>query len=93
MLSNISTLHMVDIMTSKHLTSGDVVSVRCGNGRWLNGRVAYCEPDTWPLVRLSDGQLTEVRPFMHWRLLQGALDMAGKRSVSAAGGAAIRLPG
>jgi len=36
--------------------------------RWIRAIVVACEPATWPLVRLADGQATEVRPFMTWRL-------------------------
>jgi hypothetical protein len=30
------------------------------------------EPGTWPLARLADGQVTEIRPFMTWRVIPGA---------------------
>lgn len=36
---------------------------------WIRARVMECEPDAWPLVRLADGQSTEVRPFMTWRMV------------------------
>jgi hypothetical protein len=35
--------------------------------RWISACVFSCEPGTWPLARLKDGQVTEIRPFMTWR--------------------------
>ena len=35
--------------------------------RWYRAKVIECDVDTWPLARLVDGQLTEIRPFMIWR--------------------------
>lgn len=40
--------------------------------RWVGAEVIDCAPDAWPLARLFDGQLTEIRPFMEWRLPPGA---------------------
>ena len=37
--------------------------------RWIRAEVLACETDAWPLARLVDGQMTEVRPFMTWRLV------------------------
>jgi hypothetical protein len=41
--------------------------------RWIVGQVI--EPksgSTWPLLQLSDGQVTELRPYMKWRLVGNA---------------------
>jgi hypothetical protein len=35
--------------------------------RWISAHVFACEAGTWPLARLNDGQVTEIRPFMTWR--------------------------
>lgn len=35
--------------------------------KWYRGEVIVADNDCWPLVKLDDGQLTEVRPFMIWR--------------------------
>jgi hypothetical protein len=35
--------------------------------RWIEAEIIACEPDTWPLAVLPDGQFTEVRRFMTWR--------------------------
>ncbi|WP_295559488.1 hypothetical protein [uncultured Hyphomicrobium sp.] len=40
--------------------------------RWIGARVVACEQGTWPLVRLADGQVTEIRPFMTWRCVARA---------------------
>lgn len=40
--------------------------------RWISAHVVFCEPGTWPLARLADGQRTEIRPFMTWRVLARA---------------------
>lgn len=43
-----------------------------GAHRWIAGLVIACDDGTWPLVRLSDDQVTEIRPYMTWRLIQAA---------------------
>ena len=35
--------------------------------KWINASVLARDAGTWPLVRLADGQVTEIRPFMTWR--------------------------
>jgi hypothetical protein len=35
--------------------------------RWVVGQIVDCSSDAWPLVQLSDGQITELRPYMEWR--------------------------
>jgi hypothetical protein len=37
--------------------------------KWIGAHVIACEQDTWPLARLTDGQVTEIRPFMTWRIV------------------------
>jgi hypothetical protein len=37
--------------------------------RWVIGQVVEWRSDAWPLVQLSDGQITELRPYMEWRRL------------------------
>jgi hypothetical protein len=49
-----------------------VASTRFPPRRWFRARVVDCMPDAWPLVRLDDGQTTEIRGFMHWRLIARA---------------------
>lgn len=44
-------------------TSEDVVE------RWFRAYVTSCEQDAWPLARLANGQVTDIRPFMTWRWL------------------------
>lgn len=39
--------------------------------RWIGAEIIDCDPDCWPLARLRDGQLTDVRPFMEWRVTSG----------------------
>lgn len=53
-------------------TEDDVVE------RWISARIVDCEEDAWPLARLVDGQMTDVRPFMTWRWVSRAkpLDVA-----------------
>lgn len=48
--------------------------------RWIVAQVVAAEPGTWPLARLADGQVTEIRPFMTWRALAGL----GRRRSAAA---------
>lgn len=40
--------------------------------RWIGAEILAREPGTWPLARLADGQITEIRPFMTWRAIPGA---------------------
>ena len=49
-----------------HTTSFDEM-----RSRWVVGQIVDCSPDAWPLVQLSDGQTTELRPYMEWRRLDG----------------------
>lgn len=39
---------------------------------WIGAQIVCCEAGAWPLARLSDGQMTEVRPYMAWRLVAKA---------------------
>lgn len=66
------------------LLPGDLVEISYPSGRisagaqlpskrWLRARVIDCTPDAWPLVRLQDGQTTEIRKFMRWRLVARAV--------------------
>lgn len=40
--------------------------------RWIGAHVTACEHGAWPLARLADGQMTEIRPFMTWRRVSRA---------------------
>jgi hypothetical protein len=62
------------------LRKGDVIAVRCCVGspgcdapeyRWIRAEIIDCEPGSWPLALLADGQLSEIRPFMSWRPVTG----------------------
>lgn len=64
------------------LEPGDVVEIKyrilraAGAGdevveKWIGAHVIACESGTWPLARLADGQVTEIRPFMTWRAIPG----------------------
>jgi len=61
-----------DILEIKYLVwrpiegGDDVVS------RWIRAEVIACESETWPLARLADGQVTEIRPFMKCRHIVAA---------------------
>jgi hypothetical protein len=56
------------------LKTGDRVELLYRDGadaartKWYRGEVIVADNDTWPLVKLEDGQVTEVRPFMTWRM-------------------------
>lgn len=39
--------------------------------RWIAAEVIACDAGARPLVRLSDGQITEIRSFMPWRHAPG----------------------
>lgn len=68
-------------ITLETLEPGDIVEIKyrvwrpTGDGseevveRWTGGLVVAREPGTRPLLRLADGQMTELRPFMTWRLV------------------------
>ncbi len=40
--------------------------------RWVTADVCHCEAGSRPIARLADGQLTEIRAFMNWRLISRA---------------------
>lgn len=72
---------MPDEITS--LTSGDIIAIKyriarystrgvCYVEPWIIGRILNCGDGGWPIVRLDDGQVTELRPFMTWRLVARA---------------------
>ncbi|WP_072391088.1 hypothetical protein [Hyphomicrobium sp. CS1GBMeth3] len=46
--------------------------------RWIAATVTDCEDGSWPLARLADGQVTEIRPFMPWRTV-----MKARRAIAA----------
>lgn len=57
------------------LAPGDLIAIKfrgaIGDGdrpadRWIRALVVRCDQDAWPLARLADGQLTEIRPYMIW---------------------------
>ena len=65
-------------MTICDLEAGDAIEImyrvrrRDGSDedygeRWVRAEVIDCEQGAWPLVRLADGQVTEVRRYMTWR--------------------------
>lgn len=63
------------------LAPGDVIEIKYRNGRavdgelrdrWYRAWVIDASRATWPLVRLADGQITELRPFMPWRMIEPA---------------------
>lgn len=65
--------------------------------RWLRAQVIDSTPDAWPLVRVSDGQTTEIRRFMPWRLVARAeptcIDLANQQrnTMPSATGAQVPL--
>lgn len=66
------------------LRPGDVIEIRYHAGvdaehmpaRWIAAEVVVCEPDCKPIVRLSDGQITELRSFMTWHVVGDGTDLA-----------------
>jgi hypothetical protein len=66
-----------------YLSPGDLIQIRYRLGRhfgsmeetcvevWITAEVIACDLDARPLVRLADGQITEVRRFMPWRFAPG----------------------
>ena len=67
-----------------HLDLGDIVEIKyrvwrkADNGgediveRWISAHICRRDPGSRPMARLADGQLTEIRPFMDWRLVARA---------------------
>jgi hypothetical protein len=65
------------------LDTGDILEIKyrawqpSGTGddvieRWIRAAVIANDGDAWPLARLADGQVTEIRPFMTWRRIFSA---------------------
>lgn len=71
MLSKRIALEPGDAIEIRYRLSRELDGEREIFDRWLAAEVIRCEPDMWPLARLSDGQLTEIRSFMDWRFLPG----------------------
>lgn len=70
-------LHAGDIIEIKYRLarfgpSGEDVGVR-----WICAEVIDSEPGSRPLAVLVDGQLTELREFMEWRLISRAALRSG----------------
>lgn len=65
------------------LSPGDLIQIRyrltrhigspdeCIADKWIAAEVIDCEAGSHPLVRLADGQVTEIRGFMPWRYAPG----------------------
>ena len=58
-----------DMIAIQYRTWVDDAGGRAPAERWIRALVIDCEQGAWPLARLADGQLTEVRPFMTWRMV------------------------
>lgn len=69
--------------STEGLCEGDVIQIlyRQWNGwregaelskKWIFAKIISIESGSWPVVRLVDGQLTDLRPYMTWRLVQKA---------------------
>lgn len=68
---------------TSNLSTGDLIQIRyrlarrfgtpeeCIVETWIAAEVIACDVDTRPLVRLADGQVTEIRCFMAWRYAPG----------------------
>jgi hypothetical protein len=48
--------------------------------RWVNGTVIDCTVGARPLVRLADGQVTELRGYMPWRIVTKAPLSAARKA-------------
>ena len=70
-----------------HLEPGDRIEIRyrlcrCDGGehdyrdRWIGAEIVAFELGTWPLARLVDGQITEVRRFMVWPYASSSTDLS-----------------
>jgi hypothetical protein len=67
-----------------HLEIGDIVEIKyrvwrkADDGgeeiveRWISAHICQRESGTRPIARLADGQMTEIRRFMSWRLIAPA---------------------
>lgn len=68
MTASLETLERGDIVEIKYrlwraAAGGDEDVVE----RWIAACVTAADDGAWPLARLADGQVTEIRPFMTWR--------------------------
>lgn len=61
-----NTLQPHDLLEIK-FKAVDVCSFEEMTSRWIAAQVIDCSFESRPLVRLIDGQLTELRPYMEWR--------------------------
>ncbi len=75
---------------STTLASGDVIEIKyrawrgCAAGadlvdRWVPAEILETRSDAHPLARLADGQITEIRSYMDWRLIARSSNVAQRR--------------
>ncbi len=68
MSTTMQELQIGDVIEVKYREWKDIAAVNELGDCWIVAVIVHCEPGTWPLARLKDGQLTEIRPHMCWRL-------------------------
>lgn len=72
----------MDGLSISELSFGDVVEIKCRFARfrdgqpdfverWVSGRILAVD-EGWPIALLDDDQVSEIRPFMCWRLVKKA---------------------
>lgn len=81
MPAEITSLRTGDIVAIKYRLARYSVRGVCYVEPWIIGAIVNCGDEGWPIVRLDDGQVTELRPFVSWRLVtraeaDGADDLA-----------------
>ncbi|MDQ8697357.1 hypothetical protein [Hyphomicrobium sp. LHD-15] len=67
-MANVTDLTPGDRIEIRYRTA--VASLENGNelrDKWISAEIKSIDGGRWPLARLSDGQLTEVRRYMEWR--------------------------
>jgi hypothetical protein len=66
-MANPSDLEPGDHIEIRYRTAASSASGDDLRDRWIAAEVKSIDGGVWPLVRLADGQLTEVRRYMEWR--------------------------
>lgn len=69
-VTSIDSLAVGDTVRIKYLIRSGFAPESEAMDRWIEAKIIDVTCDCWPLARLSDGQYSEIRPYMTWRLIR-----------------------
>lgn len=69
-VTSIDSLAVGDTVRIKYLMRSGLCPESEMMDRWIEAKIVDVSCDCWPVARLSDGQYSEIRPYMTWRLIR-----------------------